>query len=362
MAKHLRNGHMVHNCTYKSTRLDQHLRCCHSELSSDQVQQQLRWARRTTTIGLLKQLRETNPAVPLASTLDLVEEDYLDDVPLELEKEPLCQNPECKQMRRKVVALQEELRKIRDAYHRQSKLLRQVSKGKRVGRGEQQVEEGDEGEQQVEQEEEQPGPSHVPAPVAEPSRERGPEVPGSVEAGRSKAAKRLFMGTGKGSFLRHIKFPDAYVASIYGHRTGVFKNMTVAEVRGAATEGQPPTGYVIRVSEHKTAKDFGPAQIFLEPEEYGWLLKWLEVRELCSPQGDRVFFTPGKGPVKNLVRYMQEAWAEMGLPGKPTFIDLRTAVSAHAMNVHVPEVREKVARFMCHDTSTADRFYALHLD
>nr|XP_020444971.1 uncharacterized protein LOC109953864 [Monopterus albus] len=122
---------------------------------------------------------------------------------------------------------------------------------------------------------------------------------------------------------------SAFIASIYGHRPGVFKIMTVAEVRGAATEGRPPTGYVIRVNEHKTSKDFGPAQIFLEPEEYGWLLKWLQVRETCNPAGDRVFFTPGKGPLKNLVRYMQEAWAEMGLPGKPTFIDLRTAVSTH---------------------------------
>nr|XP_020444811.1 uncharacterized protein LOC109953686 [Monopterus albus] len=158
---------------------------------------------------------------------------------------------------------------------------------------------------------------------------------------------------------------SAFIASIYGHHPGVFKNMTVAEVRGAATEGRPPTGYVIRVKEHKTAKDFGPAQMFLEPEEYDWLLKWLQVRERCNPPGDWVFFTPGKGPLKNLVRYMQEAWAEMGLPGKPTFIDLRTAVSAHAKNVHVPEVRSKVAKFMCHNTATtttADRYYALHMD
>jgi len=33
--------------------------------------------------------------------------------------------------------------------------------------------------------------------------------------------------------------------------------------------------------------------------------------------------------VKNMVRYLQTAWAQMGLPGRPTFTDLRTAVAAH---------------------------------
>lgn len=33
-----------------------------------------------------------------------------------------------------------------------------------------------------------------------------------------------------------------------------------------------------------------------------------------------------------------------------------------AKNSHTPEDRQKIAQFMCHDTATADRFYALHLD
>lgn len=33
-----------------------------------------------------------------------------------------------------------------------------------------------------------------------------------------------------------------------------------------------------------------------------------------------------------------------------------------AKNYHTAEVRRRLATFMCHDTTTADRFYAMHLD
>ncbi|XP_044043737.1 uncharacterized protein LOC122872093 isoform X2 [Siniperca chuatsi] len=144
---------------------------------------------------------------------------------------------------------------------------------------------------------------------------------------------------------RFYGYFSAFVACIYGHRTGVLTNMTVDEV-----------------SEHKTNRDFGAAQIYFEPEEFNWLETWLEIREKCDPPNNLVFFTAGKGPAKNMVRYMQGAWAEMGLPGRPSFIDIRTAVSAHAKNVHAAKVRSRMATFMCHNTSTADKFYALNLD
>ncbi|XP_073711507.1 uncharacterized protein [Misgurnus anguillicaudatus] len=52
----------------------------------------------------------------------------------------------------------------------------------------------------------------------------------------------------------------------------------------------------------------------------------------------------------------------MGLPGKPTFMDVRTSIATHARNTHSKADREKVSKFMCHDTSTADRFYAMNLN
>ncbi|XP_068574238.1 uncharacterized protein [Cebidichthys violaceus] len=112
------------------------------------------------------------------------------------------------------------------------------------------------------------------------------------------------------------------------------------------------------VSGHKTNKDFGLAQIYLTPEEFAWL----ELRALCHQKNNRVLLTAGHGPVKNFVRYMQTAWVEMSMSGRPTFTDIRTAVSGHAKNHHDDHVRHKIAKFMCHSTNTADKFYALALD
>ncbi len=105
------------------------------------------------------------------------------------------------------------------------------------------------------------------------------------------------------------------------------------------------------------------------------------------------FFTSKPSPCKNLNAYFQEAWKSMGLPGCPTFTDIRTAIVTHvssdaycvcvcvsvcmstllshwlrfllsvqAKNSHKPEERYKISQFMCHDTSTADKFYAVNLN
>lgn len=86
-------------------------------------------------------------------------------------------------------------------------------------------------------------------------------------------------------------------------------------------EGSLEEGYIINVSDHKMAHVFGLAQLFLLSEELGWLEQWVALRPRVKPkaQNDLVFFTAGKGPMKNLNEYFQKSWAEMGLPGKPTF-------------------------------------------
>ncbi len=104
----------------------------------------------------------------------------------------------------------------------------------------------------------------------------------------------------------------------------------------------------------------------------------------------KVFFFMSKpNPCKNLNAYFQEAWKSMGLPGCPTFTDIRTAIATHvssdaycvcvcvyvytpkslatllsvqAKNSHKPEEWYKISQFMRHDTSTADKFYAVNLN
>lgn len=71
------------------------------------------------------------------------------------------------------------------------------------------------------------------------------------------------------------------------------------------------------------------AQIYLEPEEYGWFCSWLQMRQRAFPMSGLFFNTLGRGEAKNLVRYLRKAWAEMGLPGSPNFLDIRSAVATY---------------------------------
>ena len=87
--------------------------------------------------------------------------------------------------------------------------------------------------------------------------------------------------------------------------------------------------YVLQVDQHKTNRGFGGAQIYLEAEEFKWFTRWLKIRQGMNPKSKRVIVTEGKGCAKNLVKYFQAAWAEMGLPGKPTFTGIRTTVSSN---------------------------------
>ncbi|XP_016380028.1 uncharacterized protein LOC107717704 [Sinocyclocheilus rhinocerous] len=162
------------------------------------------------------------------------------------------------------------------------------------------------------------------------------------------------------SFYGHL---TTYWASIYGHRGGVFQNLTIKEVedtRKTVTEDK----FVINISAHKTNQAFGAAQLALDQEEYGWLQQFLSLRSTLvgCKNAHYFFFTSKLSSCKNLNQYFQEAWRSMGLPGTPTFTDLRTSIATHAKNTHCPENRHKVAQFMCHDTSTADRFYTLNLN
>ncbi|XP_073730814.1 uncharacterized protein [Misgurnus anguillicaudatus] len=154
----------------------------------------------------------------------------------------------------------------------------------------------------------------------------------------------------------------AYFASIYGHRLGVFQNLTMEEVKKAVKSASSGS-YLINISLHKTNQAFGPAQLSLTPEEYSWFRRFLAMRDnlVGGPDATHFFYTSTPNPCKNLNNHFQAAWVSMGLPGKPTFTDLRTSIATHARNTYTSSNRTKVAKFMCHDTSTADKFYAMNL-
>ncbi|XP_051538590.1 uncharacterized protein LOC127431957 isoform X1 [Myxocyprinus asiaticus] len=141
------------------------------------------------------------------------------------------------------------------------------------------------------------------------------------------------------SFYGHF---SAYLASIYGHRGGVFQNMKMDEVVGAKWSTNDGA-YLINVAEHKTNQAFGVAQISLFEEEYEWGRRFINIKDELPGGADATFFffTSRPNPCKNLNNYFKEAWKVMGLPGCPTFTDLRTSIATHAKNTHKPEDRQK---------------------
>lgn len=157
-------------------------------------------------------------------------------------------------------------------------------------------------------------------------------------------------------FYRYV---TAYLACLYGHRCGVFQNLTIKELlKASCTSGT----YLINVDAHKTNQAFGPAQMSLTLEEYRWFRRFLDMKdELDSgPEAKYVFFTSTPNRCKNL-NYFQLAWSELGLLGSPTFTDIRSSIAMHASNTKGVDERYKIAKFMCHNTCTADKFYAANL-
>lgn len=154
----------------------------------------------------------------------------------------------------------------------------------------------------------------------------------------------------------------ALLSALYGHRGGVFQNITMQEVLGAQ-RSVSEKAYLINVTSHKTNQYFGPAQIALTEEEWGWVQRFLSIKDKL-PGGTNpkyLFFTSTPNPCKNLNNYFQDAWKSMGLPGCPTFTDVRSSIASHARFTHSTEDRLKISKFMCHDLRTADKFYVVNL-
>lgn len=94
---------------------------------------------------------------------------------------------------------------------------------------------------------------------------------------------------------------------------------------------------VCQVQDHKTLRKFGKAQVYLDKEEFAWCTKWLELKKRMVATNPYFFSSFGKGQAKDMVRYIRMAWAEMGLPGSPTVLDIRSAVATYVSIGHISE-------------------------
>ncbi|KAI4800294.1 hypothetical protein KUCAC02_013339 [Chaenocephalus aceratus] len=157
----------------------------------------------------------------------------------------------------------------------------------------------------------------------------------------------------------------AYLASFYGHRLGVFLNLTDEQV-SKAVHGVEENDYLIKVENHKTNESYGTAKMLLTDREYGWLLFIMRIKQELAKGGEVsrfVFFNTTFFQDKNLTKYLKSAWSEMQLRGQATFTSLRGAVATFARNRHgeYSQDRKKMAQLMCHSTKTADKYYTMDM-
>ncbi|XP_016519385.1 uncharacterized protein LOC107833789 isoform X2 [Poecilia formosa] len=110
------------------------------------------------------------------------------------------------------------------------------------------------------------------------------------------------------------------------------------------------------MKDHKTNRAFGSAKVYLTPEEFGWLERWLDIHTGLEPEMDLVIFTDGNRRFNKLLLPIQKAWSDLGLPGAPTVTDIRTSIATYARD-HLPaDERRVISGIMCHDISTAEEY------
>ncbi|TNN30615.1 hypothetical protein EYF80_059233 [Liparis tanakae] len=363
------------------------------------------------SVQLLGSLRATNPQVAMVSDFDIDHEaDEIHHMEHD-DTEVACQLPACVAWRielHETIAIKERLE--REALTRLKRIKYLFRKNRRLQQIAKELSGGATGSRR------KPVKSRKrvkQVAEAEPLRERAEPEVAEAEPLRERAepemaeAEATFKGTGRGAAMRHLILPlsieaflDSYKEFIQGSKP------KVKQLENAISKASRVRSFLYYLSvgksgladwlflynlagikasklkrrrwhtvspeslkscqdqarlidNHKTNREFGGAQIFLTLEEFSWLERWLLVRLNLGPKNNLVFITKGAGPVKNMVRYLQMAWGQMGLPGRPNFTDIRTAVSAHAKNLHTSGTRNRLAHFMCHNTETADRFYAL---
>ena len=88
--------------------------------------------------------------------------------------------------------------------------------------------------------------------------------------------------------------------------------------------------------EHKSIHKFGVAQVYLEADEYGWCREWLRLRLRSLPKNNYFFMSFGRGEPKDLIKYFRQAWGQMGLPGSPSLMDIRSAVATYVVATRSP--------------------------
>ncbi|KAL6455543.1 hypothetical protein MHYP_G00353940 [Metynnis hypsauchen] len=160
--------------------------------------------------------------------------------------------------------------------------------------------------------------------------------------------------------VKSFKLLQGYLAGYLGiltaHRPVVLTNLQKESILQAETDEQNRA--VVWVDHHKTDRTVGNAFIALLPLEVDWLKGLIEVSaaHFGGDQCPYVFQFDGKQLYK-LNMELKSAWNHVGMQGYIRFGLIRTAIANQAKKHLLAEERRLVCEAMCHDVSTADRFY-----
>ncbi|CAB1437543.1 unnamed protein product [Pleuronectes platessa] len=148
-----------------------------------------------------------------------------------------------------------------------------------------------------------------------------------------------------------------YLCIISGHRSVVLTSMLKEHVANADI-WMDGSRYQVLVDEHKTVKTFGQASLVLNAKEFSWLRQLYDGNCCVKGKSSRnIFHTFLGSSITNPLKFLHLAWTDAGLRGPITFNMIRSSVSTQAER-HLSETeRRKVALSMCHDPSTAEKFY-----
>ncbi|TNN35405.1 hypothetical protein EYF80_054430 [Liparis tanakae] len=163
----------VLGCTYRSTRLDKHLKDGHPELTRNRMLVEEQTAKRLMSIQLLGSLRASNPQVAMVSDIgiDWTDTDELQCVE-ELDRDITCQLPLC-------------MREGAAGSHRRQKVAMEVDVVEEVAEA---------------------GPSHEREEQVEEVAEAGPSHKLAAQVTQQQAT---FKGTGRGAAMRHLVLPPS---------------------------------------------------------------------------------------------------------------------------------------------------------
>ncbi|XP_045921449.1 uncharacterized protein LOC123980901 isoform X1 [Micropterus dolomieu] len=148
-----------------------------------------------------------------------------------------------------------------------------------------------------------------------------------------------------------------YLRILTGHRSVVLTNMTKENVVNFDCWNHGEIFQVL-VDDHKTMQSFGQAAFNLNEEEFRWLENLVNCK--CCPQGqasDYVFHTTLGKQIGKAGHFLHLAWVDCGMKGTISFNKIRSSVSTQANQYLSEKERKQVAKAMCHNPSTAERFY-----